>query len=244
MAWVFVIVGSFLMGAFFYVAWLYGLKAFYVKMFKTKQIVSCKNQLRVLNLSTIPPKEKVNIYIADSKIQSFEPEIITEAEKLYFKQKPFDDLVEYLQQREFYFDDILHTKFKFFRVLNKEHEIVKTLLEYKWNPKTIKSALKSIERGLKTNGRTKTKPSVPRLKEQIEQDIEESPSSESPGTRATARGDSGNRDSRASSNESGTSADVQGITPRQRKLSVGEVVAKRESAQRDQANSYWNRFGA
>lgn len=241
MAWIFVITGSLLFGAFSYVLWGYGLKRQFFSIFKKKQIVVCKNQLRMLSLSKIPPKQKVDVYVADKKIQSFEPEIIAEAEKLYFKQKPFDDLVEYLQQREFYFEDILHTKFKFFRVLNKEHEIVKLLLEYKWNPKTIKSALIFIERGLKTNGRTKTKPSVPRFKEQIEQDIEESPSSENIGTRDSTRGD---RDSRTSSNESGTSADFQGITQQQCKLSVGEVVAKRESAQRNQTSSYWDRFGA
>lgn len=242
MAWVFVIVGSFLLGAFFYVAWLYGLKAFYVKIFKTKQIVKCKNQLRILDLANIPPKEKVNVYIADHTIQSFEPEIIAEAEQLYFKQKPFDDLVEYLQQREFYFDDVLHTKFKIFKVLNKEHEIVKTLIDYKWKPKTIKLALKFIERGLKQNGRTKRKPSLPGLKNQIEQDIEESPNSASAGTRAT-RGDS-TRDSRTSSNESGASGNIQRVTSQPGKLPNGEVVAKRESTQRAQTNSYWNRFGA
>jgi len=223
-------------------AWLYGLKTFYVRIFKTKQIFECKNQLRILNLANIPPKEKVNIYIADSKIQSFEPEIIAEAESLYFKQKPFDDLVEYLLQREFYFGDILHKKFIIFRVLNKEHEIVKTLLEHKWNPKTIKSALKFIERGLKNNGRTtKRKPSLPGLKKQIEQNFEQSPSSNT-GTRDNR--DSTRGDSRAISNESGASADVQGELAQLGKLPVGEVAPKGKPTQRAQTNSYWNRFGA
>lgn len=149
MAWLFVIVGSLLFGAFTYVLWLYGLKRQFVALFKRKRIVECKNHLRLLNLAKIPPKEKVAVYVSDSKISSFEPEIIAEAEKLYFKQKPFDDLVEWLNQREFYFGDILHKKFIFFRVLNNEHEIVKSLLDYKWKPKTIKSALIYIEKELK-----------------------------------------------------------------------------------------------
>lgn len=241
MAWAFVVVGSLFFGAFLYVAWLYGIKAFYVKIFKTKQIVACKNQLRILNLGKIPPKEKVNIYVLDKKIQSYEPEIIAEAEKLYFAQKPFDDLVEYLSQREFYFEEILIRKFKFFRVLNKEHEIVKLLLEYKWKPKTIKSALIYLERGLKTNGRTTTKPSVPRLKEQIEQELEENTSSEIAGTRG---GDFTRGDSRTISNKSGTSANIQRELAQLSKLPVGEVTPKGKPTQRAQTNAYWDRFGA
>lgn len=234
----FVAVGSFLFGALFYVLWRGNFKKIYIAFFKTKEIQQCKKKLRDLDFSRIDSKQRVDVYV--SKLSNFNPEIIAEAEKLFFKQKLFDDLTEYLLQMDYDINEVLIKKYKFFTILNKNHSLVKTLIGHNWNPKTIKSAFQKIERGLKNNGKPRTQPSFPKLKEQVEQDIEETTSSASSGT----SGESSRGVSRASSNESGTSADVQGITPRQRKLSVGEVVAERKSAQRDQTNSYWNRFGA
>lgn len=150
MAIVFVAIGSFLFGAFFYVMWRGNFKKIYISFFKTKEIQKCKERLGTLDFSRIESKKRVDVYV--SKLQDFSPEIIAEAEKLYFKQKLFDDLTEYLLQMTYNINEVFITKkifkrFEYSKKLNKEHKLVKTLIEHNWNPKIIKSAFQKIEKG-------------------------------------------------------------------------------------------------
>lgn len=234
---IFVGVGSFLFGAFFYVMWRGNFKKIYISFFKTKEIQKCKERLRTLDFSRIESKKRVDVYV--SKLQDFSPEIIAEAEKLYFKQKLFDDLTEYLLQMTYDINEVFITKkifkrFEYSKKLNKEHKLVKTLIEHNWNPKIIKSAFQKIERGLKNNGKPRTQPSFPKLKEQVEQDLEETTSSTSSGTnRDSARGIS-----RASSNESGASPSIPGELTQRGNVQIGTIAPKGESTHRDK--KYFN----
>ena len=236
---IFVGVGSFLFGAFFYVMWRGNFKKIYISFFKTKEIQKCKERLRTLDFSRIESKKRVDVYV--SKLQDFSPEIIAEAERIYFKQKDFDDLMEYLLNFTYDIDEIFTTKklfkrFEYSKKLNKEHKLVKTLIEHNWSEKLIKSAFQTIERGFKkNNGKPRKQPSLPRLKEQIEQDLEETTSSAESGTtgESDARGIS-----RASSNESGTSPRVQGEFAQSGNVQIGTITPKGESTQRDK--KYFN----
>lgn len=150
MAIVFVAIGSFFFGAFLYAFWRGNLKKTFVALFKTKEIKQCKEKLRALDFSRIDSKQRVDVYV--SKLSDFSPEIIAEAEKLYFKQKLFDDLTEYLLQMTYDINEVFITKkifkrFEYSKKLNKEHKLVKTLIEHNWNPKIIKSAFQKIEKG-------------------------------------------------------------------------------------------------
>lgn len=230
---IFVGVGSFFLGAFFYVAWRGNFKKVYYSLFKSKEIQKCKEKLRTLDFSRIDKKQKIDVYV--SKLQDFEPEIIVEGEKLYFKQKLFDDLVEYLLHFNYSIDDVFITKriFKKFEVskkLNKDYPLVKTLIEHNWKEKIIKSAFEKIERGFKkNNGKPRKQPSFPKLKEQVEQDLEETNSAiAGSGT----SGDSARGISQPSSNESGTNPRVQGEFAQRGNVQIGTLAPKRESTQR------------
>lgn len=232
MAIVFVAVGSFFFGALFYVLWRGNFKKIYVAFFKTKEIQQCKEKLRALDFSRIDSKQRVDVYV--SKLSTFSPEIIAEAEKLYFKQKLFDDLVEYLLQMDYNVNEVLIKKYKFFTILNKNHSLVKTLIEHNWNPKIIKSAFQKIERRFKKNGKPRKQPSFPKLKEQVEQDLEETTSSASAGT----SGESSRGVSRTSSNESGASPSIPGELTQRGNVQIGTIAPKGESTQRDK--KYFN----
>lgn len=237
MAIIFVAVGSFFFGAFLYVLWRGNFKKTFVALFRTKEIQQCKEKLRALDFSRIEQKQRVDVYV--SKLSTFSPEIIAEAEKLYFKQKLFDDLTEYLLQMDYNIEEIFTTKklfkrFEYSKKLNKNHSLVKTLIEHNWNPKIIKSAFETIERGLKNNGKPRKQPSFPKLKEQVEQDIEETTSSTSSGT----RGESTRGISRTSSNESGASPSIPGEFAQRGDIQIGTIAPKGESTQRNK--KYFN----
>ena len=92
------------------------------------------------------------------------------------------------------------------------------MIEHNWNPKIIKSAFQKIERGLKNNGKPRTQPSFPKLKE----DLEETTISTSSGTnRDSARGIS-----RASSNESGASPSITGEFAQRGNIQIGTITPK------------------
>jgi len=236
---IFVGVGSFFFGAFAFVLWKGTIKKVYIAFFKAKEINKCKEELRTLDFSRIPTKKRVDFYV--SNFPGVEPEIIAEAERLYFKQKAFDDLMEYLLNFTYDIDEIFTTKklfkrFEYSKKLNKEHKLVKTLIEHNWSEKLIKSAFETIERGVKkNNGKPRKQPSLPRLKEQIEQDLEETTSSAESGTtgESDARGIS-----RASSNESGTSPRVQGEFAQSGNVQIGTIAPSGESTQRNK--KYFN----
>lgn len=228
----FVAVGSFFFGALFYVLWRGNFKKIYIAFFKTKEIQQCKEKLRALDFSRIDSKQRVDVYV--SKLSNFNPEIIAEAEKLFFKQKLFDDLTEYLLQMDYNINEVLIKKYKFFTILNKNHSLVKTLIGHNWNPKIIKSAFQKIERGLKNNGKPRKQPSFPKLKEQVEQDIEETTSSASSGT----SGESSRGVSRTSSNESGASPSIPGEFAQRGNVQIGTIAPKGESTHRDK--KYFN----
>ena len=119
----FVGVGSFLFGAFFYVMWRGNFKKIYISFFKTKEIQKCKERLRTLDFSRIESKKRVDVYV--SKLQDFSPEIIAEAEKLYFKQKLFDDLTEYLLQMTYDINEVFITK-RFLKDLNIQKNLIRS----------------------------------------------------------------------------------------------------------------------
>lgn len=167
---IFVGVGSFLFGAFFYVMWRGNFKKIYISFFKTKEIQKCKERLRTLDFSRIESKKRVDVYV--SKLQDFSPEIIAEAEKLYFKQKLFDDLTEYLLQMTYDINEVFITKkifkrFEYSKKLNKEHKLVKTLIEHNWNPKIIKSAFQKIEKKNKLSPRNKQRETLPTIAPEV-----------------------------------------------------------------------------
>lgn len=192
------------MGACIYVFAKKPLTRIYLSGFKSKEINECKERLREINLNGIPINQRVRTYVLDKKIQSFSPEIITEAERIYFNQKQIDDLVSYISVFEFSFDEVFHKRFKIFKKLNKNQRIVKTLIEHNWTEKSIIQAFKIIERGRKQSGKSRIKPSLPRLKGEIEQDLKESSAN-----REDSRDDRGTRGiTRTSSNESTTTPNI------------------------------------
>jgi hypothetical protein len=167
---VFVSIGSFFFGAFAFVLWRGTFKKVYVAFFKAKEINKCKEELRGLDFSRIPTKKRVEVYV--SKFPGIEPEIIAEAERLYFKQKVFDDLVEYLLNFNYSIDDIFITKkflkkFEVSKKLNKDYPLVKTLIEHNWKEKIIKSAFETIEKKNKSTKIYKKNAVLPIINNQI-----------------------------------------------------------------------------
>jgi hypothetical protein len=229
----FIGVGSFLIGASGFFVFNKAFKTMTTRIFRGKKIKECKEELRKINLAGIPRETIIDTYVSNGKIQNYSPEIISEGEILYFKQKQFDDLVDYLLLMDYNFDEVLIKRFKIFRKLNVNHLVIKTLIEHNWKKRIIKRALIKIEKGVKENGKPRRTTSFPRFEKQIKQDLEESTSSASPRASDSARGIT-----RTSSNESGTSPSIPREFAQFGNLQNGEIAPKRESMER--AKKYFN----
>lgn len=188
----------------------------------------------------MPKDQKIEVYLTDHKIRELDPVVITEAEKLYFKRKPFDDLVEYISLFDYSFDDVFVKTKKFkilkYRKFNVNHFLVSTLLAHNWKKKLIKQVFKTRERGLKRNGKQRKKPSLPKSQGETPK--------VNPTSTELARDSTGTTGADNTGARGTYERTIPGKFTQYGNLPNGELSSSRESPQRTQRGFDWDRLRA